>query len=251
MISFVHLLFLTCFCVVSPMLTTKVRFFHQQPNIPRLTFIGTLPTVRELTLAYWVKFYQIEGYSNNVFSYARSDDDNEIVTWMRSEKGIVHIMLRVHTGSGNEAVVTCPGIVPDLWQHITWTWSANSGAVSFYLNGKRCSNTTTLVSKNKEVRPGGMVVLGADQDSVGGGFKVTETLQGELADLHLWDEVLDEDQISILPSSSCTRQSDLESHGNLIDWSSSAFRAFDGVSFHPTTLCLRRTHKCHSDACKY
>ncbi|XP_076355042.1 C-reactive protein 1.1-like [Tachypleus tridentatus] len=242
MISFVHLLFLTYVCVVSPMLNTKVRFFHPDSNIPRLTLIGTLPTVREFTLAYWVKFYQIEGYSNNVFSYARSDDDNEIITWMRSEKGIVHMMLRVHSGSGNEASFLCPGIIQDIWQHITWTWSANSGAVRFYLNGKRCSNTTAVVSKNKEVRPGGMVVVGADQDSVGGGFKIAETLQGELTDLHLWDEVLDENQISILPSSSCTKQGDSELHGNLIDWSSSAFRTFDGVSFHPTHLCLTRTH---------
>ncbi|XP_013792038.1 C-reactive protein 1.4-like [Limulus polyphemus] len=245
--TFLQLLVLSCVSgvLVSSMTTprkghlaTKVRFSHPDSSIPRLNMIGTLPTVREMTLAFWVKLHQFDEYSNTVFSYAHPSDDNELAIWFEI-KEVPHIAIQIHSGEGHHGYIPCPKIVARQWQHITLTWSTQSGTTNAYLNGHQCTNTTITISRGLELRSGGLVVLGADQDSVGGGFVVKETLEGELTDLHMWDEALDEEQISIIPSSTCT-EGDLEFHGNLIDWSRSAFRAFDGVSFHPTTLCLRQ-----------
>ena len=40
------------------------------------------------------------------------------------------------------------------------------------------------------VRSGGHLVLGQDQDTVGGGFTLGDTLNAQLAEVNMWDRVL-------------------------------------------------------------
>ena len=40
------------------------------------------------------------------------------------------------------------------------------------------------------IPPNGVVILGQEQDSVGGKFDVNQAHHGQIADLHLWDHIL-------------------------------------------------------------
>ncbi|XP_013773105.1 limulin-like [Limulus polyphemus] len=86
---------------------TKVRFFHSDSSIPRLAMIGTLPTVRDLTLAYWVKLYQFDEYSNSIFSYAHPNEDNELYTWIQLKDKIPHVGIHIHSGEGHYVNIPC------------------------------------------------------------------------------------------------------------------------------------------------
>ena len=59
---------------------------------------------------------------------------------------------------------------------------------------------------------GGAVVLGQDQDLVGGGFDSAQSFIGELSGVNVWDRVISSDRISRM-SKACTA-----GKGNVITW---------------------------------
>ena len=60
------------------------------------------------------------------------------------------------------------------------------------------------------------MVLGQDQDSVGGDFEATQSFQGMLSDVNVWDRVLDVTEIKGM-SQSCLP--DERDEGNAFKWS--------------------------------
>lgn len=58
----------------------------------------------------------------------------------------------------------------------------------------------------------GSLVIGQEQDRLGGGFSESEAFLGKLSLLDMWDIVLDENNITILWNS-CEQY-----HGNLVAW---------------------------------
>ena len=65
------------------------------------------------------------------------------------------------------------------------------------------------------IRPGGTLVLGQEQDSVGGGFDADQSFQGMLSNVNVWDRVLTDTQINEM-STSCLL--DEGSDGNVYKW---------------------------------
>ena len=62
---------------------------------------------------------------------------------------------------------------------------------------------------------GGTLVLGQDQDWVGGGFEASESFQGMLSYVHVWDRALSTSLIKEM-SQSCLP--DKENEGNVYKW---------------------------------
>lgn len=60
----------------------------------------------------------------------------------------------------------------------------------------------TNLQKDHKIRPSGSLVLGQEQDSVGGDFNEEESFQGMLSNVNVWDHVLDSTQIEVM-SASC------------------------------------------------
>lgn len=63
------------------------------------------------------------------------------------------------------------------------------------------------------MKGGGMLVLGQEQDRVGGGFSASESLIGHLTQVDFWDYNLGSDEINSL-ATLCG----LHHIGNLINW---------------------------------
>ena len=62
------------------------------------------------------------------------------------------------------------------------------------------------------VRSGGALVLGQDQDSVGGSFQASQSFIGEMTGVNIWDHVIKEQEIKRM-SKSC-----LAGVGNVFQW---------------------------------
>ena len=88
-----------------------------------------------------------------------------------------------------------------LWHHICVTWESSSGSWKFYKDGEMKDEDTNL-QKDHKIRPSGSLVIGQEQDSVGGGFNEDESFQGMLSNANVWDHVLDSAQIEVM-SRSC------------------------------------------------
>ena len=98
------------------------------------------------------------------------------------------------------------------WHHICMTWRNSDGAWQFYKDGELQTNNTGL-SKGHTIQGGGSLVLGQDQDSVGGSFQPHQSFQGSLTNVNVWSYILSASAIKSM-SKSC-----LSGEGNVYKWS--------------------------------
>ena len=83
-----------------------------------------------------------------------------------------------------------------MWHHICVTWNNTKGDWQFYLDGQLQSSGTGL-KKNHQIPAGGTVVIGQDQDKVGGDFDIGDSFgPGEVTEVNLWSRVLSGDEIA-------------------------------------------------------
>ena len=88
-----------------------------------------------------------------------------------------------------------------LWHHICVSWEKSSGSWKFYKDGELKKQGTNF-KRGHTIRQGGTLVLGQDQDSVGGDFQASQSFQGMLSNVKVWDLAVDATQIGKL-SKSC------------------------------------------------
>lgn len=81
------------------------------------------------------------------------------------------------------------------------------------------------------IAPGGLLLLGQDQDSVGGGFDAHQRFVGEMTGVNIWNHVMTSQEIFNM-SISC-----LAGEGNVVSWSNLRFRIQGNVSKVPLASC--------------
>ncbi|CAI9570447.1 unnamed protein product [Staurois parvus] len=101
------------------------------------------------------------------------------------------------------------------WQHICLTWESKYGRSEVWVNGRRYANR--VYSKGHKVRPGGIAMLGQDQDSLGHDFDGSQSFVGKIKDLNMWNKVL-----SLKTLRSMFRGKE-KTKGNVFDWSQLTF----------------------------
>ena len=70
------------------------------------------------------------------------------------------------------------------------------------------------------IRGGGVLILGQEQDSLGGSFDANQCFIGELTGVNIWNHVINEQEINHM-SKSCLR-----GVGNVFQWSDFKFHVF-------------------------
>ena len=88
------------------------------------------------------------------------------------------------------------------------------GSWKFFKDGLVKQEGTSF-KKGYRIRRGGTLVLGQDQDSIGGEFDTSQSFQGMLSDVNVWDRVLLATQIKEM-SQSCLP--DERNEGNVYQW---------------------------------
>ena len=88
------------------------------------------------------------------------------------------------------------------WHHICLTWDSGSGNAKVYVEGSLAQKFPNT-AKGQTIPAGGTVVLGQDQDKVGGGFQKNQAYTGKLYGVYLWSRVLDASDI-INTANDCT-----------------------------------------------
>ena len=75
------------------------------------------------------------------------------------------------------------------WHHICVSWENTAGSMNFFKDGVLSANATNFKVAHV-IRSGGSLMLGQEQDSVGGGLSSAQSFQGFLSNLNMWDYVL-------------------------------------------------------------
>uniref|UniRef100_A0A8D0AXY3 Pentraxin 4 n=1 Tax=Salvator merianae TaxID=96440 RepID=A0A8D0AXY3_SALMN len=145
----------------------------------------------ELSLCTWVRTRA--SYLGTIFSYATQENDNKLVLHGRdaAPRNSIHFVI------GDPAFRELPvgWILDGEWHHICVIWSSIEGRYWFYID-RRLASMGSRFQKGYEIPPKGSLILGQEQDVLGGGFEPSESFVGFLAGFAMWDRVLSPGEVS-------------------------------------------------------
>jgi len=98
------------------------------------------------------------------------------------------------------------------WHQICTSWENTAGSWEAYKDGVLHASGSGL-KRGHIIKTNGILTIGQEQDSFGGGFVASESYIGELTDLNIWNRALSTSEISKL-SKSCHG-----GRGNIKKWS--------------------------------
>ncbi|KAK2916237.1 hypothetical protein Q8A67_000611 [Cirrhinus molitorella] len=161
-----------------------------------VTFQRSFQTgAHELSICTWLK---VDGkYLGTILSYATENNDNMLVLYGRSS-GILGVMDFV-IGDPAYRELSLQNILDGNWHHLCIIWSSIEGRFWYYLD-RHLVSTGSKFQKGYEIPPGGSMVLGQEQDSIGGDFDEAEAFVGRLAGFALWTRSLSPGEVSGLAS---------------------------------------------------
>ncbi|XP_022797360.1 uncharacterized protein LOC111335643 [Stylophora pistillata] len=191
-------------------------YFGYDLEFPRRTnedyvYGPTLSALSAFTLSLFVSF--TDNGDKTYFNYYAGVAYNEIFIHERNNYFIVRIK---DVKKQHRFAITPDGI----WHHLAVTWENTNGSYEIFLDGVTVWSGNEL-EKGKKIRPGGSVVIGNDQDSIG--FQARDAYVGNISRVNLWDHVLPRETITLL-SQRCGKES-----GNEVSWRDFKERPFHGV----------------------
>ncbi|XP_063284951.1 neuronal pentraxin-2 [Pelobates fuscus] len=185
----------------------------------------SLPELYAFTICMWLKSSASPGIGTP-FSYAVSGQANEIVL---IEWGNHPIELLI-----NDKVAQLPFSIGDgKWHHLCITWTTRDGLWEAFLDGEKLGSGENLAPWHP-IKPGGILILGQEQDTVGGRFDATQAFVGELSQFNIWDRVLKSDDIGNIANCS------MNMPGNIIPWVENNVEVFGGATKLPLEQCEDR-----------
>ncbi|XP_078358813.1 uncharacterized protein LOC144643433 [Oculina patagonica] len=184
-------------------LGTDYAFSFPEKGVTDVVKITNLPrSLSAFTVCLWMSSSITRG---TPFSYAVSGTDNELLIEYNS-------YFDVHIGGTKRDIAVTAN--DGAWHHICVSWASSSGSLKFYKDGDLKDEGTNF-KRGHTIRQGGTLVLGQDQDSVGGGFESAQSFQGMLSVVNVWDQTLAAARIKEM-SQSCPL--DKQNEGNVYKW---------------------------------
>ncbi|XP_006000842.1 neuronal pentraxin-2 [Latimeria chalumnae] len=182
----------------------------------------TLPEMYAFTICMWLKSEAAPGIGTP-FSYAVPGQANEIVL---TEWGNNPIELLI-----NDKVAQLPLAVNDgKWHHVCITWTTRDGMWEAYQDGEKLGTGENLAPWHP-IKPGGVIILGQEQDTVGGRFDATQAFVGEISQFNIWDRILSAEDIMNIANCSNIMP------GSVIPWVTNNVEVFGGATKSPLEAC--------------
>lgn len=94
------------------------------------------------------------------------------------------------------------------WHHICMTWESSAGSWQLFKDGRIAASGRGL-AKGHCIRGGGLLVLGQEQDSLGGSFDARQSFIGELTGVNVWSRVIRNNEITRLSRACMTGEGDI------------------------------------------
>ncbi|KAH0626494.1 hypothetical protein JD844_001497 [Phrynosoma platyrhinos] len=189
-------------------------------------YVKVKPTLHHEIFAFsiclWLKSSSAPGMGTP-FSYSVPGQANEVVL---IEWGNNPMELLI-----NDKAATLPLTINDAkWHHICVTWSTRDGIWESYQDGVRRGSGENLAPWHP-IKPGGVFVLGQEQDTLGGRFDATQAFIGEISDFNMWGHILTPGEVYKMAT--CTSFAG----GDLINWAEASIELHGGVVKLPFNAC--------------
>ncbi|XP_043278473.1 sushi, von Willebrand factor type A, EGF and pentraxin domain-containing protein 1-like [Venturia canescens] len=181
---------------------------------------GPKKNVTELTVCLWLQSVDTFNYGT-VLSYATKYQDNALT--VTDYNGFVLYV-------NGEEVVTDITLNDGYWHFLCVDWRSEDGAWHAYVDGVLRDNGT-LLAKGTEIGANGSIVIGQEQDRLGGGFSASEAFLGKLSYLDIWDETLSHEDVTRL-SRTCESY-----HGSIVAWAQTRRHIRGGIQILDAVFC--------------
>uniref|UniRef100_A0A3Q3F401 Chromobox homolog 6a n=1 Tax=Labrus bergylta TaxID=56723 RepID=A0A3Q3F401_9LABR len=176
------------------------------------------------TACVWLKAK--EGGIGTPFSYSVPGQPNELVL-LQGVHNPVELLI-------NDKVAQLPLSLPqDEWQHICVSWTLRDGVWKAYQGGKMKGRGEGLAAWHP-IKPGGVLILGQEQDTLGGHFDASQALVGELSQFNLWDRVLKPAEVAALAECSSSAL------GNIAPWTDHDVDVYGGATKESLDPCKQK-----------
>ncbi|XP_021573584.1 neuronal pentraxin receptor [Carlito syrichta] len=185
-----------------------------------------LPELYAFTACMWLRSRSGSTGQGTPFSYSVPGQANEIVLL---EAGPDPMELLI-----NDKVAQLPLSLKDNdWHHICIAWTTRDGLWSAYEDGELQGSGENLAAWHP-IKPHGILILGQEQDTLGGRFDATQAFVGDIAQFNLWDHALTPAQV--LGIANCTGPL----LGNVLPWEDRLVEAFGGATKAAFDVCKGR-----------
>ncbi|XP_077618114.1 neuronal pentraxin receptor [Crocuta crocuta] len=185
-----------------------------------------LPELYAFTVCMWLRSRSGGNGQGTPFSYSVPGQANEIVLL---EAGHDPMELLI-----NDKVAQLPLSLKDNgWHHICISWTTRDGLWSAYQDGELQGSGENLAAWHP-IKPHGILILGQEQDTLGGRFDATQAFVGDIAQFNLWDHALTPAQV--LGIANCTGPL----LGNVLPWEDKLVEAFGGAKKATFDVCKGR-----------
>jgi len=134
--------------------------------------------IEDFTISNWIKTDTTRSHA--ILSGANSSEDNELLAWINHSKFYPHI-------KGYNKEIAIPNVTDNQWHMLTWTRKADKNCI--YVDGSLSGCLTGFPTGALSISSGGLI-LGQEQDAVGGRFDANQDFEGQIDELTIWDNVL-------------------------------------------------------------
>ncbi|CAM9398064.1 unnamed protein product [Lampetra planeri] len=153
---------------------------------------GLSAPLSAFTACFWLR--TSAGYVGTVLSYATEDNDNKLVLYGRAAgEGRLQLVI----GDPEYRELPAAALLDGGWHHACVMWSSAEGRYAYYVD-RRLAAAGSGFRRGYAVASGGSLMLGQEQDAMGGGFERHEAFVGSLAGFALWTRSLAPGEVSAL-----------------------------------------------------
>ena len=163
------------------------------------------PFTEAFSLCSWIRKLRSQSEEPTWFSYAASNSlSNEIFI---NDDGTNNYVFH----SYNANLKSQAGVVVGDWYHYCLCWDYTSRTANIYHNGRQTGSYSTPSGRRLTIN--GRVVLGQDQDTVGGDFETIQAFGGELQKLNIYSKKLSSTEVGDMYSAGRCSDTVEKSHG--------------------------------------
>ena len=156
-------------------LQDQALLYEKKGAYAKTARISTFPNY-EITSSFWIR---TTDEKNSLVSYASEASDND---WKISDSGNLTVT------HGRDRLTTAVAVNDDRWHAVVVTWQQRDGSLAVYKDGTLVF--TGVLPSRQPIQPGGVLVLGQDQDAVGRGFDPEQGFEGLLDQVRIYRRAL-------------------------------------------------------------